>query len=143
MIHGSYGQSAVLVDGNKLTGVLDFDRSAHDLLALDLAYALRSFCREIPIRPSGPSVNVDLGRAFLHHYRSQAPLPDADLAALPEVFQAQRLIVVAKKCQNLLTKQAIVPRQSREALGFALLLQRECARLRWITHNPFPVKEDA
>lgn len=143
VIHGSYGQSAVLVDGNKLTGVLDFDRSAHDLLALDLAYALRSFCREIPIRPSGPSVNVDLGRAFLHHYRSQAPLPDADLAALPEVFQAQRLIVVAKKCQNLLTKQAIVPRQSREALGFALLLQRECARLRWITHNPFPVKEDA
>jgi Ser/Thr protein kinase RdoA (MazF antagonist) len=143
VIHGSYGQSAVLVDGHQLSGVLDFDRSAHDLLALDLAYALRSFCREFPIGPSGSSFNIDLGRAFLRHYRSHAPLPDLDLAALPEVFQAQRLIVVAKKCQNLLTKQAIVPRQSKEALSFSLLLKRECARVRWITHNPFPVKEDA
>ena len=143
VIHGSYGQSAVLVDGHQLTGVLDFDRSAHDLLALDLTYALRSFCREIQMRPDGPSINTDLGRAFLRHYRSQASLPDADLAALPEAFQAQRLIVVAKKCQNLLTKQAIVPRQSKDALSFSLLLQRECARVRWSTHNPFPLKEDA
>ncbi|MDQ0662808.1 Ser/Thr protein kinase RdoA (MazF antagonist) [Arthrobacter ulcerisalmonis] len=143
VIHGSYGQSAVLVNGHQLTGVLDFDRSAYDLLALDLAYALRSFCREIPNRPSGPSLNTDRGRAFLRHYRSHAPLPDADFAALPEVFQAQRLIVVAKKCQNLLTKQAIVPRQSKDALSFSLLLKRECARVRWITHNPFPVKDDA
>ena len=143
VIHGSYGQSAVLVDGHQLTGVLDFDRAAHDLLALDLAYALRSFCREVPIRPSGPSVNAGLGRAFLRHYRSQAPLADADLAALPEAFQAQRLIVVAKKCQNLLTKQAITPRQSKDALSFSLLLNRECTRVRWMTHNPFPATEDA
>ncbi|MCD5340638.1 phosphotransferase [Arthrobacter sp. AK04] len=143
VIHGSYGQSAVLVDGHQLTGVLDFDRAAHDLLALDLAYALRSFCREGPIRPSGPSVNAGLGRAFLRHYRSQAPLGDADLAALPEAFQAQRLIVVAKKCQNLLTKQAITPRQSKDAHSFSLLLNRECTRVRWITHNPFPATEDA
>ncbi|TLM83511.1 phosphotransferase [Pseudarthrobacter sp. NamE5] len=142
VIHGSYGQSAVLVDGHRLTGVLDFDRSAHDLLALDLAYALRSFCREVPIRHDGPAVNLDLCRTFLRHYRSQTSLTDADLAALPEVFQAQRLVVIAKKCQNLLTKQAVLPRQPKDALNFALLLHRECARVRWLTDNPFPITED-
>ncbi|MGX1159368.1 hypothetical protein FBY31_2261 [Arthrobacter sp. SLBN-100] len=36
-----------------------------------------------------------------------------------------------------------VPRQSKDALSFPLLLKRECARVRWITDNPFPVKDDA
>lgn len=137
VIHGSYGQSAVLVDGGRLTAVLDFDRSAQDLLGLDVAYAVRSFGR------SGVGIDRDRCRAFLHYYRSQAPLAEADLAAMPELFQAHRLIVIAKKCGNLLTKQAIVPRQPKDAAKFALLLERECARVRWLTDNPFPMTEDA
>ncbi len=142
VIHGSYGQSAVLVDGGRLTAVLDFDRAAQDLLGLDVAYAVRSFCREGTLRRYGVGIDRDRCRAFLHYYRSQAPLTEADLAAMPDVFQAQRLIVIAKKCYNLLTKQAIVPRQSKDAIKFALLLERECARVRWLTDNPFTMTED-
>jgi len=70
------------------------------------------------------------------------PLFRPEHGDLPEVFPAQRLIVVARKCQNLLTKQAIVPRQSKDAFSFALLLKRECARVRWLTNNPFPLTEE-
>jgi Ser/Thr protein kinase RdoA (MazF antagonist) len=142
VIHGSYGQSAVLVDEGRLTAVLDFDRSAQDLLGLDLAYALRSFCREGPIRRSGFGIDPDRCRTFLHHYRNLAPLAEADLAAMPDVFQAQRLIVIVKKCENLLTKQAIVPRQPKDAAKFALMLERECNRVRWFTDNPITLTED-
>lgn len=143
VIHGSYGQSAVLVDGDQLTAVLDFDRSVLDLLDLDVVYALRSFCREIPSRQSAEGIDLDRCRTFLRHYRSQAPWTEADLAAMPELFQVQRLIVIAKKCDNLLTKQSIVPRQPKDAVKFALLLERECARLRWLTNNPWTLTEEA
>ena len=135
VIHGSYGQSAVLVDGGRLTAVLDFDRSGQDLLGLDLVYALRSFCREVPARDGGVGIDRTRCTIFLREYRSQAPAAGPDLATLPEVFQAQRLIVVAKKCQNLLTKQAIVPRQPQDARSFALLLERECVRVHWFGNN--------
>jgi Ser/Thr protein kinase RdoA (MazF antagonist) len=114
----------------------------HDLLALDLVYALRSFCRQDPVGGPGDDIDKDRCRTFLRHYRCQSPLADADLAALPEVFQAQRLIVVAKKCNNLLIKQAMSPRLPKDALGFALLLRRECARVRRLTDNPITVTED-
>ncbi len=143
VIHGSYGRSAVLLDGGRLAAVLDFDRAAQDLLGLDLAYALKAFCRGGSIRRSGVDIDPDMCRTFVHHYRTQGPLGQPDLAAMPEVFQAQRLVKVAKKCDNLLTKQALVPRQPKDAENFALILQRECARVRWLTDNPFPLTEDA
>ncbi|TJY70460.1 hypothetical protein E4J89_07135 [Arthrobacter sp. CAU 1506] len=142
-IHGSYGQSALLFDGGLLTGVLDFDRSAHDLLTLDLAYAVRSFCRQDPVGGPGDDIDKDLCRTFLRHYRSHTPLADTDLAALPEVFQAHRLIRIAKKCNNLLIKQVIAPRQPKDAHSFARLLKREGALVRWLTENPITLAEDA
>ena len=45
VVHGSYGRTAVLLTGPEVTGVVDLDRSTHDLLAMDVAYALKSFCR--------------------------------------------------------------------------------------------------
>lgn len=143
VIHGSYGQSAVLVDEGRLTAVLDFDRSSQDLLGLDLAYALRSFCREGPIRRSGVGLDLDRCRTFLHHYRSHAPLAEADLATMPEVFQAQRLMVIVKKCDNLLTKQSLIPRQPKDAIKFAYVLERERACVRSLIDNPFTMTEDA
>ena len=50
VIHASYGRSALLFLGDNLGGVLDLDRSAHDLLGFDLAYALKAFCRSGPVR---------------------------------------------------------------------------------------------
>ncbi|MGY1633619.1 phosphotransferase [Geodermatophilus sp. SYSU D01186] len=141
--HGSFGQSAVLLDDDGLTAVLDFDRAGLDLLGLDLAYALKAFCRAGPIRRSGVGIDPDRCRLFLSHYRGQAPLADADLTAMPEVFRAQRLVKIVKKCDNLLTKQAMVAQQAKDAVKFAQVLERECARVRWLADNPFPLTEDA
>jgi Ser/Thr protein kinase RdoA (MazF antagonist) len=143
VIHGSYGRSAVLLDEGRLTGVLDFDRAAQDLLGLDLAYALKAFCRGGPVRRSGVGIDPDQCRAFLRHYRSEAQLAEADLATMPEVFQAQRLVKIAKKCDNLLAKQAMIPQLPKDAVKFALVLERECARVRWLTDNPFTLTENA
>ncbi|GAA3104305.1 hypothetical protein GCM10010464_79370 [Pseudonocardia yunnanensis] len=143
VIHASYGRSAVLLSEGRLTGVLDFDRAAQDLLGLDLAYALKAFCRGGPVRRTGVGIDPDMCRVFLQHYRSQAPLAEADLAAMPEVFQAQRLIKIAKKCDNLLAKQATIPQQPKDAVKFALVLERECARMRWLSDNPFTLTENA
>ncbi len=143
VVHGSYGQSAVLLSEGRLTAVLDFDRAAHDLLGLDLAYALKAFCRPGELRRSEIGLDPDRCRAFLQHYRGQAPLAGADLAAMPEVFEAQRLVKVVKKCDNLLTKQAMVPQQDKDAVKFSLILARECARVRWLTDNPFTLTEYA
>jgi Ser/Thr protein kinase RdoA (MazF antagonist) len=143
VIHGSYGRSAVLLSEGRLTGVLDFDRAAQDLLGFDLAYALKAFCRGGPVRSSGVGIDPDKCRAFVLAYRSQAPLAEADLAAMPDVFQAQRLVKIAKKCDNLLAKQAMIPQQPKDAVKFALVLERECARVRWLTDHPFTLTEDA
>jgi Ser/Thr protein kinase RdoA (MazF antagonist) len=143
LIHGSYGQSAVLVDDTGLTAVLDFDRSAEDLLGLDLAYALRSFCREGSVRHLGYGVHPDWCRTFLNHYRTRAPLADVDLAAMPDIFQAQRLIVIVKKSDNLLTKQAITPREPSDAIKFAMILEREFNRVQWLLDHPFSLTEDS
>ena len=143
VIHGSYGQSAVLMDEGRLSAVLDFDRSAQELLGLDLAYALRSFCFNGPIRRAGFGLDPDRCRTFLHHYRSHAPLAESDLAAMPDVFQAQRLMVVVKKCENLLTKQALIPRQTQDAAKFARIMDREASCIRLLMDNPFTITEDA
>ncbi|WP_222267303.1 phosphotransferase [Modestobacter marinus] len=143
VIHGSYGQSAVLLGEGRLTAVLDLDRAGDDLLGLDLAYALKAFCRSGELRRSVVGIDPDRCRAFLQHYRSQAPLAEADLAAMPEVFEAQRLVKIVKKCDNLLTKQAMIPQQAKDAVKFSLVLERECARVRWLTDNPFTLTEYA
>jgi Ser/Thr protein kinase RdoA (MazF antagonist) len=133
----------VLLSEGRLTAVLDFDRAEQDLLGLDLAYALKAFCRGGPLRSSGVGIDPDKCRVFVDHYRSQAPLAEADLAAMPDVFQAQRLVKIAKKCDNLLAKQAIIPQQPKDAVKFALVLERECARVRWLSDNPFTLTEKA
>jgi ATP-binding cassette subfamily B protein len=133
VVHGSYGPSALLFDGGRLTGVVDFDRAAYDLLGFDLAYALKALCRTGADQP-GYRVGMDSSRcrAFLAAYSQESALPPQEVAALPLFFRAQRLIKVVKKCDNLLAKQAVAPQRHNEALKLATLLEREEQRLRWL-----------
>ena len=47
LLHASYGTSALLFDGPRLSGVLDYDRVVYDLTALDFAYSLKAFGRDL------------------------------------------------------------------------------------------------
>ena len=44
--------------------------------------------------------------------------------------------MIAKKSSNLLTKQAVVPQQSKDAIKFRLVRSLECARVRWAHRQP-------
>jgi homoserine kinase type II len=135
IVHGSYGRTALLFTGQDLTGVVDYDRAVHDFLVLDLAYALKSFARPRGIASEGGWIDVVRAGSFLDGYRSEFPLPDADVAALPMALRTHRLAIVDKKCGNVLAKHAILPRTQDQAAGFAELIAREVRRLRWIAAN--------
>ena len=135
VVHGSYGPTALLLTDDRLTGVVDFDRAEVDLLGLDLAYALDAFCRPGAVRRMGIGLDQSLTREFLTHYRPEAPASDADLGAVPALFRAQRLGKVLKKCDNVLTTHALAPEQDKHVTNFPRVIERECARVRWLGDN--------
>src|SRR5919107_976896 len=114
--HGSYGATAVLLTDDRLTGVVDF-------------------CRPGPVRRMGIGLDQRLVRGFLTHYRPQAPASDADLGAVPALFPAQRLGKVLKKCDNVLTTHALAPEQDKHVTNFPRVIEREYARVRWLSDN--------
>ena len=126
----------MLFDGPRLSGVLDYDRVVYDLTALDFAYSLKAFGRDLS---GGDARRVGFDpercREFLHAYGQIRPVPEADLAALPLIFRAQRLIKVVKKCDNLLAKQAVTDQQTKDVAKLADVLDSEVIRLRWLTDH--------
>ncbi|WP_448613252.1 phosphotransferase [Modestobacter sp. URMC 112] len=134
--HGSYGPSALLLVEDRLSGVVDFDRAAYDLLGLDLAYALDAFCRPGAVRRAGVGLDLRLTREFLHHYRAGSPVVDADLGFLPHLLRAQRLEKVLKKCDNVLTMQLVAPGRPKNVDRFARMLEAECVRVQWLEQDP-------
>lgn len=135
VVHGSYGRSAVLLAGDELTGVLDYDRATLDLLDVDLVYALKSFCRPAAGRGE-PGPDPDLARAFLAAYCQERPLAAADVEALPLVTAALRLAKVGRKCANLLARAERTPDLTAAAERFAGTVATEVARGRWADEHP-------
>lgn len=127
--HGSLGVSAVLFDGPRLTGVLDYERAAHEVRALDLAYTLRALTR----RPKDEPGAFDLARmrTFMAAYQEIEALAPCEAERLPVVLRAQRLLKVAGKSSNLLAKDAVVPQQEKDLLKLIETLELELPRLRW------------
>lgn len=134
IVHGSFGPSALLLVESEMTGVVDFDRARHDVLGVDLAYAIEHFCRPSD-RKAKNRIDMATYERFLEHYRPESPATDIDIEALPLVLRAQRLIKVAKRAGSVLTKHALEPRQPDDAAGFAEMLGKEVLRLRWLEAN--------
>jgi homoserine kinase type II len=83
IIHRDYDQSNILMEGNSVTGVLDFEFCGPDLRVLDLAYALSQW-------PSGlwnTGKEWAIIDAFGKGYLRQQDLSIAELEALPLVFR--------------------------------------------------------
>ncbi|MFZ0142265.1 MAG: phosphotransferase [Aeromicrobium sp.] len=134
IVHGSFNATSLLLVGDTLSGVVDFDRARHDVLGVDLAYAIEHFCRAKD-QHNVKHVDLDLYQRFLEHYRPTSPATDADIESLPIMMRAQRLGKVAKRAGSILTKHAVEPRQPKDAAGFAKMLDREASRLRWLETN--------
>ena len=127
--HGSFGYTAVLFEGARITGVLDYERAARELRALDLGYTLRALARSRAAEGAWDTARLsELAAA----YGSLDSLTAAEVDHFPAVLSAQRLIKVANKAANFLTKHAAVPQQEKDGRKLLETLEQEVARVAWI-----------
>ena len=133
VVQGSFGRSALLFVGDELSGVIDYDRAGLELRALDLAYTVKALCRA----PGNRWIGLDEGLVgdFLRAYEEIEEVRTAELDALPLVFQAQRLLKVIKKCQNVVAKHGIVAQEAKDVEKVAAIVDREQARVSWLDHH--------
>jgi homoserine kinase type II len=83
IIHRDYDQSNVLMKGNRVTGILDFEFCGPDLRILDLAYALSQW-------PAGwwnSGKEWDIILAFVKGYLKSQILTLEEFEALPAIIQ--------------------------------------------------------
>lgn len=83
IIHRDYDQSNILMEGNSVSGVLDFEFCGPDLRVLDLAYALSKW----PFGLWGTGKEWPVIDAFGQGYMDRQELPVSELEMLPRVLQ--------------------------------------------------------
>lgn len=82
LAHEDFDPGNVLMEGTRVTGVLDFEFCARDLRAMDLAVALTWW----PVQHFGTGAEWPIIAAFARGYARQITLIDAEIAALPALF---------------------------------------------------------
>jgi homoserine kinase type II len=134
IIQGSFGRSALIFHGDTLSGVVDYDRATYELLGMDLAYAIKAFCRIHDEDSKDYRIGFDYARCrdFLLAYREAESLSAEEIQALPLIFRGQRLVKVQNKCDNLLRKDAVVPQEAKDVRKLAIMVEREARRLCWL-----------
>lgn len=81
--HEDYGPSNVLMEGARVTGVLDFEFCARDVRAMDLTVALSWW----PVERFGSGAEWPVIRAFVAGYARQMTLIADEIAAIPILFE--------------------------------------------------------
>lgn len=134
IVQGSFGRSALIYQGDDVAGVVDYDRSAYDLRALDLAYTVKAFARAKDPSSADFRVGLDLDRChdLMAAYSEIEELPPAELAALPLIFRAQRLVKILTKTTNFLRKHAVERQTDKDVLKLVDIAEVEADRLRWL-----------
>jgi Ser/Thr protein kinase RdoA (MazF antagonist) len=122
IIHRDYDQSNILMEGNIVTAVLDFEFSGIDLRLLDLAYALSQW-------PSGwweTGKEWDILRAFTQGYLSGQLVTLEELELLPLVFRlrltASLFYRLGRSARHLETSESLL-KQVQETLHFERWLE--------------------
>lgn len=136
-IHGSYGRSALIFDGDTIVGVVDYDRAAYEIRALDLAYSIKEFCfvhgksrKELHV-----ALDYDHFRLFLAAYQEVEPLPGEELQVLPLILRMRHVVKVVNLCNSYILKDAAVPREERQMRRLVLKLEREATWLEWLAKH--------
>jgi homoserine kinase type II len=132
-IHGSFGPTALIFEGDALHGVLDYDRASWDFRGVDVAYSLKAFCRAGDGQQAH-RVGLDAARCrhFLAAYREEEPFPPDEIPALLLFLRAQWLRNVLSKCENFLAKNAAVPQAMKDVDKIVKLVERHAVRLHWL-----------
>jgi homoserine kinase type II len=83
LAHEDFDPGNVLMEGTRVTGVLDFEFCARDLRVMDLTVALTWW----PVRRFGTSEEWPIIAAFASGYARHITLTDGEIAALPTLFR--------------------------------------------------------
>ncbi len=122
IIHRDYDQSNVLMEGDSITGILDFEFCGPDLRVLDLTYALS----EWPFGFWGTGKEWAILDAFGQGFLKQQKVTLAELEALPLIFHLRAttglFFHLGRFAQSIETLEEILARV-REILAMEAWLQ--------------------
>lgn len=129
VIHGGARRGSVLFDGDRLSGVLDFDSAVPDARVLDLAVAVHDLGKVYTsLGAEDHKVALDLDRveALLEAYVEQSDgLTSAEAVALPLLLQSKRLKRAFGRLARLETGELLTPNDHAK-IGL------ERSRVRWL-----------
>src|SRR6185437_14354635 len=83
LAHEDFDPGNVLMEGTRVTGVLDFEFCARDLRAMDLTVALTWW----PVRHYGTGAEWPIIAAFANGYARHITLTDVEIEALSTIFR--------------------------------------------------------
>jgi homoserine kinase type II len=110
IVHRDFDGGNTLMEGSRVTGVLDFEFACPDLRAMDFAYALYSFTSWAWDTESGE----ELIRAFVTGFRESIILTPAEIEAVPDLMRLYRVVTLIHRAgrhrQGLAREEAVLIR---------------------------------
>jgi homoserine kinase type II len=137
VIHGSFGPSALVFDGDRVAGVIGYQAATYELRALDLAHSMEAFSRVEDLTSPHFRVGLDLERCqtLMSAYGEVEELGAGELAALPLIFRRQHLIRVLSATDDFLRRHEEQPQEEKGVLEVVEVLERQADRLRWLDEH--------
>jgi homoserine kinase type II len=132
--HEDYEPGNMLMEGNRVTGVLDFEFCSRDLRAMDLTVALSWW----PVTAFGTGNEWPILLAFSRGYARQVKLSADEVAAIPTLYQLRAFTSLIHRLgryrQGLSSLEAVVDR-AQAALEREAWLATHEARLLDLLHG--------
>jgi len=122
IVHRDYAASNVLIDGKRVTGVLDFEFAGRDLRAIDLARSLCQFTAVPWSHPEGWRRVI----AFINGYRERVTLRADEVDALPDLMRLYRIVSLIHRERR--RRQRLASATDVQARADALLQPHEWLR---------------
>lgn len=115
VIHADLFPDNVLMQGETVTGLIDFYFACNDITAYDLAVTHAAWCFD----PTGARFLPDLSAALVAGYESVRPLSEAERAALPLLAQGAAMRFAMSRAFDWLNTPADALVTRKDPLAFA------------------------
>jgi homoserine kinase type II len=119
VIHADLFPDNVLMQGDTVTGLIDFYFACNDILAYDLAVTHAAWCFDA----GGQAFRPDLSAALLTGYESVRPLAAAERAALPVLAQGAAMRFAMSRAYDWLNTPADALVMRKDPMAFARRLE--------------------
>lgn len=124
VIHGDFGQSAVVLD--ETDGLAGFTKARYDVRAVDLAAALKAFARV------GGGFDLDRCAALVAAYDDVDRLSPGEVEAVPLILRVERLVRVFRLTSGFVARFHEGGLVESVVGDIVEVAEAEAARLRWL-----------